>query len=359
MLASAGVAYAAEQEAKAGENATVRAKVALRDRSVLTGTPQFSELKLMTGSGEFQIPLPLVSTLSFTKGQVKVSFFNKDVLTGTLEGTALTFETSLGVLNLPCAQIDSVAFFKPGNTPHAPAGQGLLLHVPLDAPDANLDAFNAQMETRNAQVVEGPAGGKALLFDRLGAKATIHLPFSPYTMPEGTIEFWAKLPQPNLPFGDGKRQFSLFIIEQEGLEFCPLLLGFNTNTGDGSGGFAGILWGCPCAATHTHGTVSTVKETAVLGDTPDGWHHYAFIWKWDGLEFSEAQGLVLALAIDGNVVASASETPDSPYAHLRKKADVKSRFVIHDDNHFKSTYPLIMSGLNIWDYAKQPEPVKN
>jgi len=350
LLAVAGVSCALAQAQAA---APVRVKVTLLDHSHVLGTPQLTELALTTTFGEKRIPLNLVSTLVFDKGQAKLTLTSKDILTGTLDGAVLKLITSFGVQPIPYTQIASVTFAGPGAA-FAPAGheQGLLLHAPLDAPDASLAAFKATLETQNAITIDGPLGNKALLFETPDASASIDLPTSPYVMPEGTIEFWAKLPQPRRPFGDGRNQLLLFAVEQEQHQnFYPLILGFNANSGDGKGGLVGIIWGFPSAGT---GGGLTVEDTGLLGDTPDGWHHYAFIWKWDGLEFPEAQGYVLSLAIDGKVVASTSEAPYSKdFEHLRL-VEAAGRFLIHGGTKHDNRHPVAMSELKIWDHAKLP-----
>jgi len=359
MLVGTGVACAAEQEANAEAAVPVRAKVTLRDRSVLTGTPQFSELKLMTGSGEFQIPLPLVSTINFIKGQVKVSFFNKDVLTGTLEGSAFKVETSLGSVDFAYSQIESVAFFsQDGKAAPAATGHGLLLHVPFAADNENLDAFNAQMETLNAQVVEGPDGGNAMLLDSEDAKVAIHLPFSPYRMNEGTIELWVKLPDPHRTFGHSLGQPWFFnVLLHDAYPGGHLCMGFISNNGHAMGGLVGHMIGI-FAGTHSFGTVATVAETGLLGDTPDGWHHYALIWKKDGMDFPETRGKTLLVTVDGKIVTTSTMTPGTIPPDVEHDPDVGTRLVVRDHNS-DCTRPIVVSDLKIWNYAKQPEPVKN
>jgi hypothetical protein len=119
--------------------------------------------------------------------------------------------------------------------------------------------------------------------------------------------------------------------------------------------------------------VSSLEEIEALGDTPNGWHHYAFIWKWEGLNFPEIQGktfgyqnndlpgTVLLLTIDGKPVASADKTHNAEvegpfsnqYAHLRK-AETPSRLFLCGDGHYVRSFPLAMSDLKIWDHARFP-----
>ncbi|MCL1920675.1 MAG: LamG domain-containing protein [Kiritimatiellaeota bacterium] len=356
MFTLAGAAYSAGQDAKAEAPAPLKAKVALCDHSHVVGTPRITGLTMTTGFGKCDIPLHHVSTLLFVNGQAKTVLTNKNILTGMLEGTALTLDTSFGTLNIDYSKIASVTFATPQDAARLAHEDGLLLHVPLDAPDANLGAFDARIDIQDAQLTDGPFNDKALLFATPDAKATIHLPLSPYTMPEGTIAFWAKLPQPDQPFGDGRRQLPLFIVEQDEHEFFPLVFGFNTNNGAGNAGLVGIIWHFACTGT---GTGATVEGTGLLGDTPGGWHHYAFIWKWKGLEFPEAQGYVLALAVDGKMVTSAGEISGfDDYVHLRNEP-AKGRVIFHDGGKFDNLPPVAMSNFKIWNCAKQPTPIEN
>jgi hypothetical protein len=174
-------------------------------------------------------------------------------------------------------------------------------------------------------------------------------------MPEGVIEFWAKLPQPHQRFGHGGGQPWFFNFECPELNYTHhFVFGFAFNDGTGGGGLVGRQHGLSFAATHRFGVTPTVAETRLLDDTPDGWHHYSIIWKRDEFEFPEGTGKVLLLTIDGNVVASG----DSKYYgrnlfHARETEGKNIRLVIHDGNS-DCTRPVAMSDLKIWDHAKLP-----
>ena len=115
----------------------------------------------------------------------------------------------------------------------------------------------------------------------------------------------------------------------------------------------GRMHGLAQTATHRWGTVSTVAETGLLGDTPDGWHHYAFIWKRDGVDFPEAKGKGLLLAIDAKIVASIDNmTPVLPH-EFEQHLDAKTRLFI-PDNLSIHAHPFVMSDFKIWDSAQLP-----
>jgi len=332
----------------------VKAKVNLLDGSQLLGTLNAPSLVVVTSFGKKEIPLVQIATLDFAKDGVKVRFHNKDVLSGTLEDTALAFKTVFNDVRLDYSQIKSVQFSGTGardiNT------EGLLLHVQFDSDIEDLNRFDARMDARNARIVEGPDGnGNAMLLASEDATIAIHLPFSPLLMPEGTIEFWAKLPQPDQPFGRyiGGQPW-LFSIE------CPelgwgngLVFGFAYHEGNGKGGFAGRIHGLAVVGTHLSGAVSSVTETGLLGDTPDGWHHYSVVWKHNRFEFPEVKEKVLLLTVDGNVVTSSGFFhPEGFVATAAQEAGgPPPRFVFHGKDS-DCTRPIAVSNLKIWNHAK-------
>jgi len=344
------------QAPKAEYDAAVNVKVSLVDGSQLQGTLQTSSLALVTGFGKKEIPLAQIVSLDFAKDGVKVKFHNKDVLSGTLEGSTFTLRTIFSDVRLNSSQVKSIQFLGGGNTPQGNE-PGLLLHALLDSDNENLGAFNAYMEAKNVQIIEGPAGNHAILLGSEEAQITIRLPFMPYAMPEGTIEFWAKVPQPHQRFGGGGGQPWFFNIQC--LEYNYIFhffLGFTSNDGLGKAGLIGSIHGLARAGTHGCGAVSSVAGTGLLGDTPDGWHHYALIWKRDGFELPDTTRKVLLMTIDGNVVASHGGIMNNigilPH-EVGQNPNPDVRLVIHDSNS-DCTRPLAMSDLKIWDHAKLP-----
>ncbi|MCL1921966.1 MAG: hypothetical protein FWG50_12995 [Kiritimatiellaeota bacterium] len=337
----------------------VKAKVALLDGSQFFGTPRFTSLKLVMDFGKLDIPLEKVATLNIVKDKgkvgaynivrdtVKVGLDNKDLFSGTLEGAVLEFDSVFGDVRLELSQIKSIAFSKQRDIARAVNEPGLLLYAPLDKETADLELFGARMEAQKTRVVPGHAGD-ALLLESPDAKVTLHLPFSPHAMPEGTIELWVKLPQPRQRFGGGGQPW-LFNIENPGTRFnSQMAFGFTGNDGTGKGGLVGRIQAVAVAGTHYAGAISSIAETGLLRDTPDGWHHYAFIWKADGLDIPDARGKALALAVDGRVVAVADRmNNDTP----RQAAAEGIRLVITGGGN--DSRPLAVSDLKIWSSAKQ------
>ena len=231
---------------------------------------------------------------------------------------------------------------------------GVLLHALLDSDTEDLGMFNAHMEAKNVRIIEGPSGGNAMLLGDETATVTIDLPFSPYLMPEGTIEFWAKLPHEDRPFSPGRGQPWFFGLERKGQTHNNhFVFGFNYNDGGRGGGLAGRIHAFASLATHRVGEVSSAAETGLLGDTPDGWHHYAVICKWDKVDFSEGQGNTLLFTIDGKVVAYSEQMRDNNFFDETRDTESKFHFVIHDSDS-DCTFPVAMSDLKVWDYAKLP-----
>jgi len=344
---------------QAQNDVSVNVKVNLADGSQLQGTLHTSSLALVTSFGKKEIPLAQIASLDFAKDGVKVNFRNRDVLSGTLEGSAFVLRTIFNDVKLDSSQVKSIQFLRAGNALWGNE-PGLLLHVLLDSPSENLGVFNAHMEITNARMIEGPSGGDALLLDSEDAKTVIHLPFSPYVIPEGTIEFWAKFPNPHQHFGGGGGQPWFFYIErdEDNDEIRAFMLfGFTANDGTGKSGLVGGIRGLVHLGTHAFGAVSSVAGSGLLGDTPDGWHHYAFIWKWDGLEFAETHGKIVLLTVDGRLVASAVKGPTDKRYEIVRTIETKCRLLIHDYNSDCSR-PIAMSNLKMWNYAKSPEQLE-
>lgn len=341
----------------------IKAKVTLLDGSQFFGTPRFPSLRLALDFGKLDIPLERVAVLDFfkekskvgayhvVKDSVKVGFDNKDILSGKLEGTALEFSTIFNDVRLEPSQIKAVTFTKQRDVTRAVNEPGLLLYVPLDMEKPDLDLFGARMEAQKARIVAGHLG-QATLLDSADAKIILHLPFSPYAMPEGAIEFWAKLPQPRQRFsGNGQPWF--FTVEgPEGNFRRSFVFGFTGNDGTGKGGLVGRIHGVAMAGTHTAGSVSSIAETGLLRDTPDDWHHYAIIWKTDGVDFPDARGKSLVLTVDGRVVAVAEKGNTEA---VRQAGAEGFRLVIQGGN--PDSRPLAMSDLKIWNHARPPATV--
>ena len=339
------------QEPNAEDIVTTNVKVTLSDGSQLRGTLQQYSLALITAFGKQEIPFALIAALDFTKDEVKVKFRNQDVLTGKFEGDSVALQTVFNSVRLSFSQIKGIQVLN-GQGVTRGNEQGLLLHALLNSDNEDLGVFNAHMTAQNARVIEGPSGN-ALLLDSPKAKISIELPFSPYLMPEGTIEFWAKLPQPHRPFGGGRGQPWLFNLEFPGSTYHSVF-GFAQNEGAGGSGLIGRLHGLGLTATHSYGVVSTVAETGILGDTPDGWHHYAFIWKRDGIKSSEGLDKTIILLVDCEEVASFDQVMPVPMPDATTDPNTKIRLVVHDSNS-DNTRPIAMSDLKIWNYAKLPD----
>ena len=189
------------------------------------------------------------------------------------------------------------------------------------------------------------------MLDASEAKISIDLPFSPYALPEGTIEFWARLPQPRQRFSDTGGQPWFFSIENPDSNRRHFVFDFTANDGTGKGGLVGRRRGIAMTGTHYAGSISNVAETGLLRDNPDGWHHYSIIWKIDGVDFPDARGKALILTVDGRVVAVADKNTDD----IARQTAAEGFCLIIRDGTANSTHPLTMSDLKIWNYAKLPE----
>ena len=337
------------QEPEADAAATANVKVSLSDGSQLQGTLRASSLALGTAFGKQEIPFAQIAALDFAQDGVKVMFRNKDVLSGKFEGTTFDLQTVFDDVRLEPSQIKSITFSRQRDLSLSANEPGLLLHAPLDTEEPELDLFGARMDTQKVRTTEGPSG-TAISLDAPDAKATIHRPFSPHALPEGTIEFWARLPQPRQRLSGGGQPW-FFSIEEPDRNKRHFVFGFTANDGSGKGGLVGRTQGIALAGTHYAGTISNIAETGLLRETPGEWHHYAIIWKLDGVDFPDARGNSLVLTVDGRIVAVADRIPNET---VQQTAAEGFRLIIRDGNT-NSARPLAMSDLKIWNYAKLPD----
>ena len=327
-------------------------KVTLVDGSVLNGTTMFRMVALDTGFGRQQIPLGLVSSLDFKPGALKVEFANKDVLTGRHVREFYGVTTIVGEVSLPRSKIKQMTFSRRGA---GPAQTGLLLHAKLDSAEENLVRFNTRMDAKNVKIVDGPKPGtKGMLFDTSEAIAKIPLSFSPYAMQEGTVEFWAKFPNPYqaFSFGGGQPLFFNFTRQSQRVN-NSFIYGFAGNDGGGKAGLIGRMPGVPVTGTHTYGTVQNVVSTGLLGDKAGDWNHYAFVWKRDGLKLPGAEGSSLVYVINGKIVSANGTLPANPNPVLETELGVALE--LHGENS-DVTRPVVLSEFKIWNVAKIPQP---
>ncbi|MCL1920057.1 MAG: hypothetical protein FWG50_03105 [Kiritimatiellaeota bacterium] len=355
-LAVAACCFGQAPEAKpeAAGDFAVNAKVTLADGSLLQGALRSPSLALATGFGMAEIPFAQIAALDFGKGGVTVKFRNRDVLSGKPEGAALELRTVFKDVRLDYAHVKAVQVLSDGNGARG-AEAGLLLHAALDAEDEDLTPYGAHMQAKSARVTEGPDGNGALLLDSPAAAVTIDLPFSPYTMPEGTIEFWARLPEPHQRFTGSNGQPWFFNFECPEMNYTGhFIFGFTSNDGTGGGGLIVRQHGLAAAKTHASGAVPSVVSTGLLGDTPGGWHHYSVVWNREGLDFPGVTGRgIILMTVDGRVVGSGDSAYYGNRVDTRETEGKKVRCVIHGKN--SEDTPLAMSDLKIWDHAKLPQ----
>ena len=355
LFAVANVSCCLGQAADMDKGVAVNVKVTLHDGSQLLGTSLTPSLALITNFGKQEIPLVQIASLDVAKDGVKVWFPNKDALSGKPESPTFALKTIFNDVRLDYSQIKVIQFSanRGGGVQHLAADPGLLLHILFDSDTEDLGAFGARMEATNAQIVEGN-NGKAMLLDSEDARVTIHLPSSPYLMPEGTIEFWAKFPQPHQNFSHSLGQPWFFNVWlHDAYPGCHMGLGFAYNDGHGRGGLIGRMLGI-LLRTHALGEAKNLAETGFFGDNPDGWHHYSLVWKWDGVDFPDVEGKTLLATIDGKVVGSSNTTKGTIPADIEQDPDMGKRLIIHDSDS-DCTRPIAMCDLKIWNYAKLPE----
>lgn len=153
-----------------------------------------------------------------------------------------------------------------------------------------------QIVDREVRFVPGRFGG-ALSVER-PRLAPVRFPLSLLSLPEGTIEFWARLRRaPELVrWGAGP----FFVSQRNGPNPWVIYVGFNGNDGGAAGGLVGVIsqWH---AGTSFYTRKWRLRE--LLGDV-EAWHHYAMAWSQEGLQGFARGPRHVAVYLDGEMQSS-------------------------------------------------------
>ena len=206
---------------------------------------------------------------------VSVSLSDGSTLKGEISpSVAIELDTLVGQISIPLSKISSLSV----STEAVPStsGSSLIYHCTFDSIKSIL----------NPEV--GPAGRFIDGMFAIGKKGNALLvnpntPAVEATFPkhflgtEGCIEFWAKIEDNVIHFGDGGDPlfFSLF-DERRNIT----LLQFAANNGVGRGGLCGAIASWPFGTISRH--AATMDYPSILGPGWTDWHHYALTWKASG-----------------------------------------------------------------------------
>ena len=268
-----------------------------------------------------------------------VTLDNGDKFHFTPTTKALAVATILGDLSISLSNIRRVTFSAAGK---ASAGN-LIFHCTFDSPEAVLKpTVGPEGTLGNATLTEGKIG-MAMHVPRYGSAGLFRFPQA-FLKSSGCIEFWAKIDVSKDTFGDCDPRLFAIRIRQNYL----LFLEFSSNNGRGAGGLHVHMLGMGAASSRRSGN-HTYSE--LLGETVDGWHHYAVSW--------DDKLTTPLVFIDGRLVPM-----EVSYQGLLKKSIFEENATVlslpNDPSIDNGTQPqssFTIDELKIWDYCKVEFPI--
>lgn len=155
-------------------------------------------------------------------------------------------------------------------------------------------------EYRDLTLKEGHSG-KALYVPAY--KGVVRVPLAnglPTT--KGSIEFWAKLTDPDRRFNVGADPFFYTIVPMDGerISRSRSWVSVNANNGSGASGFCLTHGRCWLASRYRCSSDSYASLFS-NGDSKS-WHHYRLVWNLDGI--ADDPKTAISLRVDGKEVAS-------------------------------------------------------
>ena len=287
----------------------------------------------------------------------QLSLTDGSALFATIQTPSLPLETLFGTINIPIAVITGAEF-----THAAPWLCKDLSDCSEPALAINFDENLPKISTRHQFIPDRNGEVKALRVFDTDIRVT-EIPFEFFDNHEGSIEFWARIPEAT-ECGLAARNGSYpALIELSGA-FLPepspfgVRMLFTNNDGMGRSGLCGVS----IEVGHfwiAYGSSSFGRQSVaeVFNETdPAGWHHYAITWNKNGLDLpgsADTADLVgrvskplrdnasCAVFVDGRLVAAGvtkEETrpanPATPLALILQKRyapDQRSWIIDYDD----------------------------
>lgn len=248
----------------------VTATATTRDGSIIKGPLQTEAL---TGSTLFCEKLTLtpeqLASLTFTQtnGTARAKLSNGDVFTYQLANADIVIDSSLGRLKVPCNSLRSLTFAKRRVTN---GGSELVFSCDFET-EAEIPGF------KGGTIVGGKTGNALHVPPRTSA-AKVDLPAGTIGS-EGTIEFWGKIDADAYMEDGGCPRFFEIIDMVSKREISQ---DWNINNGSSGRGLTFRMDGLPPMVSSNY---RKYNYESILGN-PSGWHHYALVWKTDGLDIT-------------------------------------------------------------------------
>ena len=293
---------------------------------------------------------PLCGALLAAGNTARVTLADGSVIIGKIHAPTLQVETLLGTLEIPSDKITTVVFADMRQHAQQPRENRPVLAM-------DFDSTPPEITGRHAFIPGREGAGKALRVT--GLDVTLPAIPSELVAGEGTLEFWARIPEAdNNPLAS-RHDFYPSLLALDGPPFAAQLY-FRLDDRIKNAGLCGVVllkghfWiGFGSASAHNPDIASLFAN-----NDPAGWHHYAVTWSENGLDdpgHADAISAVgrptvrkplrgnpaCALFVDGRRVAvgvTISETrPPNPAAPLvltlqKKYAEDQRAWVIDYDD---------------------------
>lgn len=323
---------------------SLRAKIVLTDGSSLACELRSPALTFTVAFAEkILIPLADIESIDFSVGNKPsiIHFENGDRLTASLSDKTILVHSLVGDFGIEVRNINQIAF-KPDQQDSI---RHLLYWNTFESPEATANpAIGFKGTLLSGEFVRGKVG-KAL-------QTTIHqnnLTFSipPQTLAsKGCIEFWAKLDLDTDSFSTGAkpRFFWLSPVGNVG----GIRIDYTANNGVGVGGLTALFYNMSCG-NFSYGYRYDYRS--ILGDDPDGWHHYALIWNREGIEVGTSDKPSIAIFLDGKLVSK--QIPSRDPLMIDDTVERENVFIVAPPDKTDShPVPFAIDELKIWNYDK-------
>ncbi|MCB0062366.1 MAG: thrombospondin type 3 repeat-containing protein, partial [Caldilineaceae bacterium] len=159
---------------------------------------------------------------------------------------------------------------------------------------------------------------------------------------EGTIEFWARLTDIPVQLRWGENPSLIKATDSIGTNFGVHL---NGNDGAANGGLCGRAGFRYTSGTGTYGTW-TYEQVLGVGQA-EAWHHYALVWRKDGIPGVDNGTRRITVFLDGQANSGKWYTGPSP-----EFVPLVSGELVFNFNQNLTQGTIAFDNLKIWNYAK-------
>lgn len=315
------------------------ARVSLKDGSVLNGEPITDKLKFDFIFGDLSLKVGDIARLDCVgTNTVKVTLMNNDILTGTPRFGEISIVTAFGTINPSMELVKGIAF-----SHDIEELDGRLVFI------CKMESFEEIMacEGRAERIsfVEGKEGSAAFLAGG-HTPVTFAIPAGLFDMRRGCLEYWMRFANPTaFEESGGELNMATIAPASEDLSRCFVRFFWTHNNGGGRGGLDAEYYGLAGAATHSFGTRYRIAD--IVGGHPDGWHHYAMTWDMDGIGSDKH---TIEARVDGKLILSDVRTSGERF---RAKETLDGPLILTLANPWTMPQPpVVIDEVKVWNHPK-------